>query len=132
MAKEIPGFSFTAIAAASFAAAQYKFAKISADNTVALGTDLTDIPCGIIQNDCASGGAAEIMVSGISKLLVGAGGAVTAGMLVGCDAEGCAVEVDPDGANDYYYVGQVLEGAAASAYCTVLFNCATPVIQSGS
>jgi len=132
MAYEIPGFKFSPIAGESVVAAQYKFAKLSADNTVSIGTDLTDIPCGVIQNDVAINGAVEVMVSGISKVLVGAGGAVTAGQLIGCDAEGCAVVVDPDGASDYYYVGQVVEGAAANAYCTALINCATPVIQSGS
>jgi hypothetical protein len=132
MAYEIPGFKLTMIAGEALTAAQYKFAKISDDNEIKIGTDLTDIPCGVIQNNCASGGSAEIMVSGVTKLLVGAGGAVTAGKLIGCDAEGCAVEVDPDGANDYYYCGQVLEGAGASEYCTALINCATPVIQSGS
>jgi len=132
MAYEIPGFKFTAEAAASFTTSQYKFVKFSADNTVALGTDLTDIPCGILQNNPAQYGAAEIMANGISKLLVGAGGAVTAGQFIGCDAEGCAVVIDPDGASDYYYVGQVIEGAGASELCTVLFNCMTPVIQSGS
>jgi hypothetical protein len=132
MAYEIPGFSFTAVAAEAMTAAQFKFAKISADNAVSIGTDLTDIPCGVIQNDPASGAGAVILVSGISKILVGAGGAVVAGNFIGCDAEGCAVVVDPDGASDYYYVGQVLIGAAAGEYCTALINCATPVIQSGS
>jgi hypothetical protein len=132
MAYEIPGFKFTAKAGESLATAQYKFAKLSADDTVSIGTDLTDILCGIIQNDCGADGAAEIMADGISKLKVGAGGALAAGNLVGCDAEGCGVVVDPDGANDYYYVGQVIRGAAAGELCTVLFNCMTPVIQSGS
>jgi hypothetical protein len=132
MAYEIPGFSFSPIAGESVVTAQYKFAKLSGDNTVSIATELTDLPCGIIQNDVAINGAVDVMVSGISKLLVGAGGAVTAGQLIGCDGEGCAIVVDPDGATDYYYVGQVIEGAAASTYCTVLFNCANPVIASGS
>ena len=132
MAYEIPGFKYTLTAGEALTAAPYKFAKISADNTASIGTDLTDIPCGVIQNDCASGDAAEIMASGITKILVGAGGAVVAGNLIGCDAEGCAVVVDPDGTSDYYYCGQVLIGASAGEYCTALINCMTPVIQSGS
>lgn len=132
MAYEVPGFKMTLVAGEAMATAQYKFARITANNTASIGTDLTDIPCGVIQNSPPSGAAVEIMVTGISKIKVGAGGAVVAGNLIGCDAEGCAVAVDPDGVNDYYYVGQVLEGAGAGEICTALVNCATPVIQSGS
>jgi hypothetical protein len=132
MAYEIPGFKLTLTAGESLTTKQFYFAKISADNTCVMATELTDIPCGIIQNNPASGEATEIMVNGVSKVLVGAGGAVTAGQLVGCDADGKLVVVDPDGVADYYFVGQVLEGAGAAEYATILFNCMTPVIQSGS
>jgi hypothetical protein len=132
MAYEIPGFSFSPIAGESFATAQYKFAVLSANNTAIIGTNLTDIPCGVIQDKAPINAPSTVMVTGITKLQVGAGGALAAGNLVGCDAEGCGVVVDPDGANDYYYVGQCIEGAAANGIATVLINCATPVIQSGS
>lgn len=132
MAREQAGFQMSINAGESLTACQYKFVKISANNTVVMGTDLTDIPCGVLQNNPPNGAAAEIMVSGITKLKVGAGGSVAASNLIGCDAEGCAVVVDPDGTNDYYYVGQVIEGASAGELCTALINCATPVISSGA
>lgn len=132
MAYEIPGFKLTLAAGETLTTHQYYFAKISADNTVVMATDLTDIPVGIIQNTAANGGAVELMVSGVSKLIVGAGGAISAGQLVGCDADGKGIVVDPDGANDYYYVGQAISGGAAGEIISVLINCATPVIQSGS
>lgn len=132
MAYEKPGFAITLVAGATLASCQYKFAKISADDTCVMATDLVDIPVGIIQNNPVSGLAAEVMVSGISKLLVGAGGALAYGEFVGCDAEGCGVTVDPDGTSEYYYVGRVLQGAAANCIATVLINCATPVLTAGS
>lgn len=132
MAIEIPGFKFTAVAGEDLSSKQYYFVKISADDTVVMATELTDIPCGILQNAPAEGQAAEIMVTGISKLIVGAGGDLAAGNLVGCDADGKGVVVDPDGTDDYYYTGQCFVAGAASETCSVLINCATPVIQSGS
>lgn len=132
MAYELPGFKITMVAGEDLSACQHKFVKISANNTVVMATELTDIPCGVLQNAPPSGGAAEIMVTGVSKVKVGAGALVAFGNLVGCDAEGCAVVVDPDGASDYYYVGQVLAGAGIGETCSVLINCATPVITSGS
>lgn len=132
MAYEIPGFNISLVAAESMASAQFYFAKVSGDNGAAICTELTDMPCGVIQNKPASGGAAEIMVMGVTKVLVGAGGALVAGNLVGCDADGKAVAVDPDGTSDYYWVGQCLEGAAAGEYATILINAANPCIQAGS
>lgn len=132
MAYEVPGYKLTMVAGEDLTACQHKFVKISANDTVVMATELADIPCGVLQNNPPSGGAAEIMVTGISKLKVGAGGALAAGNLVGGDAEGCGVVVDPDGATDYYYVGQIVLGASAGEICSALINCATPVIASGS
>lgn len=131
MAIELQGFKFTAIAGADLSAKQYHFMKISADMTVIVCAALTDIPCGVLQNAPISGQAAEVMVSGITKVVTGA--ALTAGNLIGCDADGHGVSVDPDGAADNYFVGQVLIGTGgAGEIGSALINCATPVIQSGS
>lgn len=132
MAIELQGFKFTAIAGEAMTNYQYHWMKLSADMTVVRCTALTDIPCGILQNNCASGLAAEVLVFGISKLMIGTGGAMTFGQLVGTDANGEGIVVDPDGANDYYYCGQIVLGAGASEIGSALINCATPVIQSGS
>lgn len=126
MAYESPGYKITLVAAESMVAAQFKFAKISADNTASIGNNLTDIPCGVIQNNVVSGGATEIMVSGISKIKVGAAGAVVAGNSIGCDAAGCAKVVGAGGA----IAGQVILGAGANEICSALINCAAPAIKS--
>jgi len=130
MAIELQGFKFTAIAGESLTAKQYMFMKLSADMTVVGTAALTDIPCGVLQNNPPIGGAAEVMVYGITKIV--AGGALTAGNLIGCDAAGTAVVADPDGVADSYYVGQVVIGCGAGEIGSALVNCASPVIQSGS
>jgi len=131
MAIELQGFKFTAIAGADLSTNQYNFMKISANMTVVVCAALTDIPVGVLQNNPPSGGAAEIMVSGITKIVTA--GALTAGNLVGCDAAGLAVSVNPDGVADNYYVGQIVIGTGgANEIGSALINCANPVIQSGS
>jgi hypothetical protein len=131
MAIELQGFKFTAIAGEALSAKQYMFMKLSADMTVVGTTALTDVPCGVLQNNPPIGGAAEVMVYGITKILAGVG-ALAAGNLVGCDAAGTAVVVDPDGVADNYYVGQIVIGCGAGEIGSALVNCASPVIQSGS
>lgn len=131
MAIEQPGYKFTAIAGSSLASYQYHFVKLSADMTVVPCSAATDIPCGVLQNNPASGGAAEVMVSGVTKII---GASLTAGNLIGTHSDGHAVVIDPDGVGDIYYCGQVLigTGAGAGEIASALINCATPVITAGS
>lgn len=131
MAIELSGFKISAIAGENLSNMQYHWVKISANNTVLMATELTDMPCGILQNNPVEGLAAEIMVIGISKLQLHAG-AIAFGVLVGTDGDGHGITVDPDGANDYYYCGQIIMGAGANEIASALINCAAPVIQSGS
>ena len=132
MAYEQPCFKFSATSLVDMRTNQFHFVNIAADDTVTLCSALTDIPCGILQNTPNVGETAEVLAIGISKLRTGAGAALAAGNLVGTDALGEGVTVDPDGAADNYYAGQVLAGSNASEICTVLINCINPVIQSGS
>ena len=131
MAIELQGFKFTAIAGADLSAKQYHFVKISADMTVTVCAALTDIPCGVLQNAPPQYGAAEVMVFGISKVVTAA--AIAYGVQVGCDANGHAILVDPDGALDYYYCGiMVVSTGGASEIGSALINCAAPVITAKS
>lgn len=131
MAIELQGFKFTAIAGASLTTSQYHFVKLSANMTVIVCDAAADIPCGVLQNNPPSGGAAEVMVYGITKII---GASLTAGNLIGTHTDGTAVVIDPDGVADLYYCGQVLigTGAGAAEVASALINCATPVIQAGS
>jgi hypothetical protein len=131
MAIELQGFKFTAIAGADLSEKQYHFMKLSANMTVVACAALIDIPCGVLQNNPPSGGAAEVMVYGITKIVTAA--ALSAGALIGSNADGHGVAVDPDGVADNYYVGQVvISTGGANEIGSALVNCASPVIQSGS
>jgi hypothetical protein len=131
MAYELPGLKITLTAGADLSSYQHHFVKITGANTVGLCTATTDIPVGVLQNAPTSGGAAEIMVSGITKLSSNAG--ITAGALLGTSTDGQAVTADPDGAAEAYYVGQALDtSTGAGGLISALINCASPVLTAGS
>jgi hypothetical protein len=72
VAYEIPGFSFTLIAAADLSASQYCFVNV--DNTGKAALPAANARCvGVLQNKPTSGQVCTIVASGISKALVGVG-----------------------------------------------------------
>lgn len=79
-------------AGADLSAKQYRFVKIStaADDTVLSAAAATDTLVGVLQNDPTSGQAASFRTVGISKIVLGAGGA-TRGDRLTSDANGKAV-----------------------------------------
>jgi Uncharacterized conserved protein (DUF2190) len=90
MAAEVPGLTITLEAAADLSAAQYKFVKVTAANTVNVTTATTDKAVGVLQNKpAAAARAATVMVNGVTKMVAGA--AVTAGALVMSNASAQAV-----------------------------------------
>lgn len=122
MAYEIPGMTITLKAGTSLASDQYKFVKLSADNTVVLCSATTDVPIGILQNTPGSLDAASVMVSGVSKL-IGAG-SVPFNSLVGTDASGLGVAITSgSGGTVAYPVCRTLAGnTAANGILTVLLG----------
>lgn len=89
MAYEIPGRLVSFVAGADLSSnAQYRFVKMSADNTVVLCGN-GDQMVGVLQNNPISGGAAAVMVDGLSK--INGSGAIAAGTKVQADANGNAV-----------------------------------------
>jgi hypothetical protein len=89
MAVEFPGQCISLATQADLSTHQHKAMKIgTADLTCALQTSLALANIGILQNKpSATGAAADIMVSGVTKWIVGAN-TVTAGDFVGSDANG--------------------------------------------
>ena len=127
MAYEIPGIVHSFIAAADLSLYQFHFVKLSADNTVNICAADTDIPVGVLQNKPdAAGKPAQVMMFGVTKLMIGTGGALTFSLAVGTDANG---EAESEAVTDttHYNVGRVLEGAAASVICTAIINCLNPM-----
>ena len=131
MAFELQGFKFTAIAGENLTAKQYHFMKLSANLTVVGCSAVTDIPCGVLQNNPVATGSAEVMVYGITKLVAPS---LTAGNLVGTSNTGTGVVITPTAVGSIYYAGQCIigTGAGSAEVASVLINCATPIITSGS
>jgi len=70
---------------------QYYFVKLTGERTVGLCSATTDFPAGILQNKPQTvGAAAQVGFAGVSKVVVGAGGAIAAGNRVGPDTAGAA------------------------------------------
>jgi len=85
-----------------------------------------EIVFGVLQNDPTAGQGAEVMASGLTKVV--ADELLTAGDYVGVssDAQAKIVETTNTGADvGDYVVGQVVEGAAAGAIATIMLGIQT-------
>lgn len=112
----------TFIAGADLSAKQFYFVKLSANNTVVACSGATDKPIGILQNDPASGGEANVCMVGVTK--VSADAALTAGNLIGTSADGQADPKTPGTDTTEYICGQVISGVSnAGEIATVAINC---------
>lgn len=108
MAQEDKGKQITLEASADLSTHQHKFVVVDASGQAALAGANVDV-VGVLQNKpAAAGRAAEIMVSGISKVIAGA--AVTQGSRVRSDASGLAI----DAAATFKAVGFALDAAAGA------------------
>lgn len=124
MAWEQPCFKISCVAGEDMSAKQYHFVKMSANNTVIGCAAVTDKPIGVLQNDPVSGDAAEILVIGVSKVQVGAAGALAFGDSVATDGDGHAEASAPGGGEaTHYAIGQCIEGAAAGAIASAFICC---------
>lgn len=90
MAYEIPGFSFTLLAATDLSGSQ--FCGVDVDSNGKAAFPVQGKRCiGVIQNKPKSGEAATIVVSGVTKVKVGITGLV-AGNNVTVDDDGTAIQ----------------------------------------
>lgn len=107
--------------------AQYKFVKISADNTVVLCAATTDIPIGVLQAPVAAGDPADVVV--IGETLVQADASITAGAPIATSSDGQAQTA----VSTQYPVGQAVNVAGATTagnLLTAVINCASPVVKA--
>lgn len=131
---EQPGLVVSMKTATDLSSAQYHFVKLSADMTVALCDAVTDAPLGILQNAPTSGQTAEVMVNGVSKVVVGTGVTLTYGEIVGPDTAGEADDYVEATDVTSRGCGRVLQGAGAAELATVLIECSVPhqLVKSGT
>jgi hypothetical protein len=88
MPTELPGLKLTRVAAADLSTKQFYAVKIDAAGKAALA-GLGEPAIGILQNKPATGQAAEIMITGVSKFI--AAGVIAPGAYVAADANAKAV-----------------------------------------
>lgn len=113
----------TFVAGEDLSAKRYHFVKISADNTIVACSGVTDVPIGVLQSNPASGQEAEVVISGITKVV--ADEALTAGDAVGTSADGQAQVVTVGTETTVYLAGRVIAGAgAAGRVATAVIDCA--------
>jgi hypothetical protein len=101
-------------AAADLSAKQFYIVKLTADESVNVGSSAGEAVFGVLQNDPASGAAAIVRVGGVSKVLCGTGG-LSAQDLVQTDAAGKGITAT----SGDYSVGVCVKGAAAGEYATI-------------
>jgi hypothetical protein len=110
MAYEIDVLDVTLLAAGDLSTYQYRFVKLSADNTVTVCGN-GEQAIGILQNKpSAAGQAARVRVFGVSRFSNSTAGAIAFGVLLGSAANGQGVAVTADKA---YYNGVVIDGVPA-------------------
>lgn len=110
---------------ASLATKQYYFVKLDTDGTAIVCSGATDIPVGVLQNNPAAGGVAEVLVIGLSK--VNSDAALSIGNLIGTSADGQADAKTSGTDTTEYVVGRMLTATgAAGVIGTALINCASP------
>jgi hypothetical protein len=115
MATEIPGLVITLAAGGDLTAAvnQYRPVKMNSTGLITLSGASEDA-VGFLQNMPNTGEAATVMVTGVTKALVGTGG-VTAGNKVRAVADGVAAA-----GSGHHVVGTALDSGLAGEYVRVL------------
>lgn len=116
------------------AAAQYKFVKMSADQTVVLCAAATDRPCGVLQAPVsATGDPVDVVVVGETQIQADA--ALAFGYGIGTAADGQAAHYETSitgGAQVLYYVAgmvvNVAGGTSAGNLVTAIVNCVNPAL----
>lgn len=116
MATELKGFEISAIADTDLSDKQFHVVKLLDNGNIGLCGE-GDVPVGILQNQPYAGQAAAVMVTGQSKVVVGAT-AIVPGARV-ASVGGVAVAE----AEGNHTIGQCREGAGPGQIASVLINC---------
>ena len=115
MAYEMDVLDVSLLAAADLSGYQYRFVKLTADNTVNV-CGAGEQAIGVLQNKpTGAGQAARVRVLGVSRVV--AGGSVTYGQKLGTDANGAGVAKTADKA---IYLGIVIDGVGSGETITAL------------
>jgi hypothetical protein len=117
--------SFVSGAGCTAATAQYRFVKLSADNTVVPCAATTDVPVGVLQEPCVVvGDPVNVCMAGVTSLQADA--STTAGTPIATSVDGQAQTA----VQGQYIVGLPLNVAGATTAGTLItasVNCLAPV-----
>lgn len=113
-------------AGADLSSSQYRLVKLDGSGNAVVCSGVTDIPVGVLQNKPTSGGAAEIVVVGVSKVNTDA--ALSIGALIGTSADGQADAKVAGTDTTEYVIGRMLTatGGSGGQLGTALINAASP------
>ena len=117
------GVKLSRIAPSTLATKQFYFMKIGSTGIVICAA-ATDCPIGILNNNPAANGTAEVQVTGLVKIL--AGGTIAIGDRIGTDSAGKGVAYVAGTDTTKYLVGQAVSAAASGEYFTALIDCLSP------
>lgn len=111
-------------AGADLSGSQFLFLEWDgSDATVA--DAVTDVPVGVLQNKPVANRAAEVCMFGGTKIV--AGGAITAGDLLGIDTSGRAIALTVGTDTTQYIVGRALSSATgAGIIISAMIDCIAP------
>ena len=84
---------------------------------------VTDVPCGVLQNDPKNGEAAEVCMVGISKVYVAA--AINAGVRINGGTNGRATAAG----SAAICVGQMIQAGVADSLGSASVNCLNPTTR---
>ena len=123
MAYEISNYSVkvSLVAGGDLSSSQYKFVKLNSSGQVIAVAAATDRPIGVLQNNPASGGVAEVLVAGGTKLVLG--GTVTEGAIVSPSSTGAGVAIVAGTDTTKYICGTALTEGASGEIITAVVSC---------
>lgn len=123
MAYEFSNYSVkvSLVAGGDLSSSQYRFVKLNSSGQVIAVAAATDRPIGVLQNSPASGGVAEVLISGGTKLVLG--GTVTEGQIVSPSSTGTAVTIVAGTDTTKYICGSALTEGASGEIITAVISC---------
>ena len=114
------GIKLSRVAPSTLATKQFYFVKLGSTGFV-ICSGATDAPYGVLQNNPAANGTAEVTALGLSKVV--AGGTIAIGDKIGTDANGAGVAYVPGTDTTKYIVGKAVSAAASGEVFTALIDC---------
>jgi len=112
------------LVSSDLSAKQYYFVE-AASGVITVANAITDICVGVLQDKPVSGQTGEVCMLGFTKVV--AGGAITAGALIGTTTAGKAVALAAGTDTTQYILGRALTGASGDGQVIdAAINCLNP------